>query len=62
MANKGVTLHSFYTMKCDVEIGDMFEEEDISNWYWDVVVQPDNMATINFTTPDKNLPIRLGPV
>lgn len=53
VANKGTVEHNFYIMQYGVEVGDMFDEEDIANAYWDADVQPDDIADLTFTAPDQ---------
>ena len=53
VANKGTVEHNFYIMQYGVDVGDMFDEEDIANAYWDVEVQPDDSVDLIFTAPDQ---------
>ena len=53
VANKGTVEHNFYIMRYGVDVGDMFNEEDIANAYWDVDVQPDDTVDLTFTAPDQ---------
>ena len=53
VANQGTVEHNFYIMQYGMDVGDMFDEEDIANAYWDVEVQPDDSVTLNFTAPDQ---------
>ncbi len=53
VANKGTVEHNFYIMQYGVDVGDMFDEEDIANAYWDVDVQPDVSVDLSFTAPDQ---------
>lgn len=53
VANKGTVEHNFYIMQYGVDVGDMFDEEDIANAYWDVDVQPDDTVNLTFTAPDQ---------
>lgn len=53
VANKGIVGHNFYTMQHGVDIGDMFDDGDIANAYWDVDVQPDDSVKLSITAPEK---------
>lgn len=53
IANRGVVVHNFYIMKFGVDVGKEFDEDDISGAYWEAEIQPDDMATFNFTSPDQ---------
>lgn len=53
VANKGTVEHNFYIMQYGVEVGDMFDEEDVANAYWDVDVQPYESVDLSFTAPDQ---------
>ena len=53
IANKGMVVHNFYIMKYGVDVGMEFDDEDISSAFWETEVQPDDMATFNFTAPDQ---------
>lgn len=54
ITNKGVVVHNFYIMQYGVNVGDMFDEEDIASAYWEAEVQPDDTATFNFKAPDQS--------
>ena len=53
VANKGTVEHNFYIMRYGVDVGDMFDEEDIANAHWDVDFQPDDIMNLTFTAPDQ---------
>lgn len=53
VANKGTVEHNFYIMQYGVDVGDMFDDEDIASAYWDVDVQPDDTVDLTFTAPDQ---------
>jgi len=53
VANKGTVEHNFYIMQYGVDVGDMFDEEDIAHAYWDANVQPDDSVDLSFTAPDQ---------
>jgi len=53
VANKGTVEHNFYIMQYGVDVGDMFDEEDIANAYWEVDAQPDESVELSFTAPDQ---------
>ena len=51
--NNGTVEHNFYIMQYGVDVGDMFDEEDIANAYWEVDAQPDESVELSFTAPDQ---------
>ena len=53
IANKGTVEHNFYIMRYGVDVGDMFDKEDIANAYWNVDIQPDDTVDSTFTAPDQ---------
>jgi len=53
VVNNGTVEHNFYIMQYGVDVGDMFDEEDIANAYWEVDAQPDESVELSFTTPDQ---------
>ena len=53
VVNNGTVEHNFYIMQYGVDVGDMFDEEDIVNAYWEVEAQPDESVDISFTAPDQ---------
>jgi uncharacterized cupredoxin-like copper-binding protein len=53
ITNKGVVKHNFFKIQYGVDVGDMFDEEDISNAYWHVEFQPDDIISLSFTAPDQ---------
>ncbi len=54
ITNKGVVVLNFYIMQYGVNVGDMFDEEDIASAYWEAEVQPDDTAAFNFKAPDQS--------
>jgi len=53
IANAGAVVHNFYILKYGVEVGEQFDEDDISNALWEAEVQPDDTATFDFMAPDQ---------
>ncbi len=53
IANKGLVVHNFYIMQYGVNVGNMFDEEDIASAYWEAEVQPDDTVTLSFIAPDQ---------
>lgn len=53
VTNHGSMVHNFYIMKYSADVGEMFDEEDIANAYWEVEVQPDDTLKSTLNTPDQ---------
>jgi len=51
VANKGTVEHNFYIMHYGVDVGDVFDDKDIANTYWEVDVQPNDSLDLSFTAP-----------
>jgi uncharacterized cupredoxin-like copper-binding protein len=49
--NNGAVVHNFVIMKYGTTAGDMFDEEDIPNVYWEVEIQPGGSVNTSFTAP-----------
>jgi uncharacterized cupredoxin-like copper-binding protein len=49
--NNGAVVHNFVVMKLGTTAGDMFDEEDIPNVYWEVEIQPGGSTNTTFTAP-----------
>jgi uncharacterized cupredoxin-like copper-binding protein len=49
--NNGAVVHNFVIMKYGTTAGDMFDEEDIPNVYWEVEIQPGGSVNTTFTAP-----------
>jgi uncharacterized cupredoxin-like copper-binding protein len=49
--NNGAVVHNFVIMKYGTTAGDMFDEEDIPNVYWEVELQPGGSVNETFTAP-----------
>lgn len=49
--NNGAVVHNFVIMKYGMTAGDMFDEEDIPNVYWEVEIQPGGSVDTTFTAP-----------
>jgi uncharacterized cupredoxin-like copper-binding protein len=52
-SNNGAVVHDFVIMKPGTTAGDMFDEEDVPNVYWQVEVQPGGSANTTFTAPSE---------
>lgn len=53
VVNRGTVEHNFYIMQYGVDVGNMFDDEDIANADWNVEVQPDDSVDLSFTVPDQ---------
>ena len=53
VTHHGTMEHSFIIMKYGTDAGDMFDEEDKVNVFWEVDVQPGNSETVLFTAPEQ---------
>lgn len=49
--NTGAVVHNFVIMKLGTTAGDMFDEEDIPNVFWEVEIQPGGSVDTTFTAP-----------
>lgn len=49
--NNGAVVHNFVVMKLGTTAGDMFDEEDIPNIFWEVELPPGGSADTGFTAP-----------
>jgi uncharacterized cupredoxin-like copper-binding protein len=49
--NNGGVVHNFVVMKLGTTAGDMFDEEDIPNIFWEVELPPGGSADTTFTAP-----------
>lgn len=49
--NTGAVVHNFVIMKLGTTAGDMFDEKDISNVFWEVEIQPGGSVDTTFTAP-----------
>ena|SRR5687767_8176591 len=49
--NNGAVVHNFVVMKLGTTAGDMFDEEDIPNVFWEVEITPGGSAETTFTAP-----------
>jgi uncharacterized cupredoxin-like copper-binding protein len=50
-SNNGAVVHNFVIMKLGTSAGDMFDEEDIPNVYWEVELVPGGTIETSFTAP-----------
>ena len=53
VTHDGMVTHEFIIMKYGKEVGEHFNEEDLSNIYWKIDVQPGDSETVTFTAPDQ---------
>ena len=49
--NNGAVVHNFVIMRLGTTAGDMFEEEDMPNVFWEVEIQPGGSISTTFTAP-----------
>jgi len=49
--NTGAVVHNFVLMKLGTTAGDIFDEEDAPNVYWEVEIQPGGSTNTSFTAP-----------
>jgi len=49
--NNGAVVHNFVVMKLGTTAGDIFDEEDIPNVFWEVEIQPGGSTDTAFTAP-----------
>ena len=52
-SNNGAVVHNFVIMKLGTTAGDMFDNEDVPNVYWEVELQPGGSANTTFTAPSE---------
>lgn len=50
-SNNGAVVHNFVIMKLGTTAGEMFDDEDVPNVYWQVEVQPGGSVDTKFTAP-----------
>jgi plastocyanin len=53
VTHNGTMEHSFIAMKYGTDAGEMFDEADKVNIYWEVDLQPGESETVLFTAPDQ---------
>jgi len=53
VTHNGTMEHSFIVMKYGTDAGEMFDEADKVNIYWEVDLQPGESETVLFTAPDQ---------
>jgi uncharacterized cupredoxin-like copper-binding protein len=53
VTHNGTMEHSFIVMKYGTDAGEMFDEADKVNVYWEVDLQPGDSETVLFTAPDQ---------
>ena len=51
VTHRGTMEHSFIIMKYGIEAGDVFDESDKANVFWEVDLQPGDSETVVFTAP-----------
>ena len=49
--NTGAVVHNFVLMKLGTTAGDIFDEEDAPNVFWEVEIQPGGSTNTSFTAP-----------
>jgi plastocyanin len=50
-ANNGAVLHNFVIMKLGTTVGEMFDNADVPNIYWEIELQPGGETSVTFTAP-----------
>lgn len=50
-ANTGAVVHNFVIMKAGTTAGELFDDEDLPNVYWEIEVDPGGEAHTTFTAP-----------
>jgi uncharacterized cupredoxin-like copper-binding protein len=53
VTHEGTMEHNFIIMKYGTDAGDMFDEEDEVNVFWEVDLQPGESETVLFTAPEQ---------
>ena len=51
--NTGAVVHNYVIMKLGTTAGDMFDEADLPNVYWEVELPPGQEAHVTFTAPSE---------
>ena len=51
--HEGMVEHDFVIMKLNTDVGGHFNEEDLTNVYWQVKIQPGDSQTLTFTAPSE---------
>ena len=49
--NTGAVVHNFVIMNAGTDAGEIFDDEDIPNVYWEVEIDPGGEAHVTFTAP-----------
>ncbi|MFT3895933.1 MAG: cupredoxin domain-containing protein [Anaerolineales bacterium] len=49
--NTGAVVHNFVIMKAGTTAGELFDDEDLPNVYWEVEIDPGGEAHVTFTAP-----------
>ncbi|HEX6271176.1 MAG TPA: cupredoxin domain-containing protein [Anaerolineales bacterium] len=49
--NTGAVVHNFVIMELGTTAGDIFDEEDVPNVYWEVEIQSGGSTSTTFTAP-----------
>jgi uncharacterized cupredoxin-like copper-binding protein len=52
-SNNGAVVHNFVIMKPGTSVGDFFDENDVSNVYWETELQPGASVNATFTAPSE---------
>lgn len=51
--NTGAVVHNFVIMKLGTSAGELFDDEDLPNVYWEVEVNPGGEEHVTFTAPSE---------
>lgn len=52
-SNNGAVIHNFIIMELGYNVGNEFDDEDLSHVYWQVEVSPGNSTETSFTAPQE---------
>jgi uncharacterized cupredoxin-like copper-binding protein len=52
-SNNGAVVHNFVIMKLGTTAGDVFDDEDVPNVYWEVELVPGGTTDTSFTAPSE---------
>lgn len=53
ITHDGIVAHNFIVMKYGTDAGEMFDEADRPNIYWEMDLQPGASKTVTFTAPEQ---------
>jgi len=53
ITHEGTVQHNFIVMKFGTDAGEMFDEADQDNIFWEMALQPGDSKTVLFTAPEQ---------